>query len=55
MARNDWSRSQFVQQTVAYIKKHKFDGLDLNWEYPGKTFQVNYYKASFDKVLITFD
>ena len=35
MIHNDVSRSNFVQNTVNYLKLHKFDGLDLDYEYPG--------------------
>ena len=36
MINNDQSRAEFVKNTVAFLKKHKFDGLDLAWEYPGE-------------------
>ena len=36
MARHNTSRAQFVQHSVSFLKTNKFDGLDLNWEYPGK-------------------
>ncbi|XP_050296975.1 probable chitinase 2 [Anthonomus grandis grandis] len=29
-------RSRFVASAVDFIKKYKFDGLDLDWEFPGK-------------------
>jgi len=35
MAMNPESRKKFVQQAVALIRKHNFDGLDMDWEYPG--------------------
>lgn len=34
MVTSDTSRAQFVDNTLKFIKLHKFDGLDLDWEYP---------------------
>ena len=35
MANTAESRTRFVKSAVAFIKKHGFDGLDYDWEYPG--------------------
>lgn len=35
MVNNPTSRAAFVQNAKNYIKQNKFDGLDLDWEYPG--------------------
>ena len=36
MAADDTKRGKFVNSTVEFLKKYSFDGLDLDWEYPGK-------------------
>ena len=30
------SREVFANSAIAYMKTHKIDGIDLDWEYPGK-------------------
>ena len=36
LVNNPKARKDFIKHVIEYLKKHNFDGLDLDWEYPGK-------------------
>ena len=35
MASTPQTRSRFVASVVEFLGEHEFDGLDVDWEYPG--------------------
>ncbi|XP_017962072.1 chitinase-3-like protein 1 [Drosophila navojoa] len=41
VANDPEKRSRFVEQVVQFIQRHGFDGLDLDWEYPGQRHNLN--------------
>ena len=50
MVNNQTSRTKFIESVVQFINKHKFDGLDLDWEYP-KCWQADCQAGPFsDKI-----
>jgi len=36
------SREKFVAELVAFLRLHRLDGVDYNWEYPGYQFGRGY-------------
>lgn len=35
MARTPETRSTFINSTLNFVLEHNFDGVDMDWEYPG--------------------
>ena len=35
MAADPAMRARFVQSTVSFLRRHRMDGIDIDWEYPG--------------------
>lgn len=51
MAMAQSSRKIFVDSVVDFCKKYGFDGLDMDWEYPGSRGGVDADKANFVELL----
>ncbi len=45
-AASDANRKKFAVSAVGLMKKHQFDGVDLDWEYPGQRGEDNPYRPS---------
>jgi chitinase len=51
-ALTDQSRRKFAEDAVALLKKHRLDGLDIDWEYPAQVGAGNIYRPE-DKQTFT--
>lgn len=47
MAHDSNKRMRFVKQVTQFIRFHKFDGLDLDWEYPTQRGGQPYDRENF--------
>lgn len=44
-ALTDSSRNRFARSAVNLLEKHRLDGLDIDWEYPGQPGEDNIYRT----------
>lgn len=51
MANDPAKRQTFINSSVALLQKYKFDGLDVNWEYPGSRGGAPYDGANYITLL----
>ncbi|CAH1799437.1 unnamed protein product [Owenia fusiformis] len=52
MANNATKRRNFVKNSIAFLRRYRFDGLDLDWEYPAQrdSTNINTDKVAFVKL-----
>ena len=55
MANTAESRTKFVRSAVAFVKEHGFDGLDYDWEYPGKVAGSDGVQPVFGGLVMALD
>merc|ERR1719433_187638 len=51
MARDQNKRKKFAASALSFIRRHNFDGFDLDWEYPGKRGGVPEDKKNFVELI----
>ena len=53
MASNEVERTKFVESVLSYLKDHKLDGVQIDWEFPDKEDIENYVKLldKFDELM----
>ncbi|XP_056017198.1 chitotriosidase-1-like [Ostrea edulis] len=47
MASTAQNRKEFIDSSIAWLRKYNFDGLDMDWEYPANRDGKPYDKANF--------
>lgn len=51
MANDPQLRAKFVKSAVDFVLKYKFDGLDMDWEYPAQREGIESDKEAYTQLL----